>query len=73
MKVRIFVGDRVFPEAELKRPNESVVPSVGDFVEFVTDHDERRRFARITERWFYYLPTETIVEMVAEPDAPDIS
>lgn len=69
MRIRIFIGDRVFSEAELKRSNEDIVPSVGDFVEFVTDHDERRWVARITERLFYYLPTETIVEMLAEPEA----
>ncbi len=69
MRVRIFIGDRVFPDAEVKRVNEGVVPAVGDFVEFVTDQDERRWVARITERLFYYLPTETIVEMLAEPEA----
>jgi hypothetical protein len=68
MKVRIFIGDRVFSEAELKRSNEDTVPSVGDFVEFRTDHDERRWVARVTDRLFYFLPTETIVEISAQPE-----
>lgn len=68
MKVKIVVGDPAHPVAIVKRPNEPCPPNVGDLIEFVTDHDERRWEVVVTGRRFRCLLNETIVEVFAEQE-----